>query len=108
MSKKSYDEVNVVKRLSKKASINIQSWNKTIEIKKDNTDVGNGSWGKIDYLVKVHGYVYMFVNTIKGKRNTKHDNDENTDFGTKKSIKKEKKLNMAIMSKQAMKKVRTK
>ena len=61
MTKKvSYDEVSVAKSLSRKSSIKVYPHRKTVIIKKGATDVGNGSWGKIDYLCKVHGYVYVF------------------------------------------------
>lgn len=108
MARKPYDEVSVCKVLGKKSSINIQTWNKTIQVKKNATDVGNGSWGKIDYLVKVHGYIYMFVNELNGRKSHKYNDENDVNNSNKKTIKREKKLNMAIMSKQAMKKVRTK
>lgn len=28
-------------------------------------DLGNGSWGKIDYLRKVHGYVVLKIDSLK-------------------------------------------
>lgn len=108
MARKPYDEVSVCRTLGKKSSINIQTWDKTIQVKKGATDVGNGSWGKIDYLVKVHGYVYMLVNELSGRKSNRNNDENDVDNTNNKTIKREKKLNMAIMSKQAMKKVRTK
>lgn len=106
--KKSYDEASVIRSLSKKNSININRSNMTIEVVKGSTDVGNGSWGKIDYLHKVHGYICVFVTAIKRKNsvitnNTDLDNTENT-----KTAKRERKLNMATMTKNAMRKAKTK
>lgn len=102
---KNYDEVSVIKSLSRKASIRINSVNKSIEVVKDATDVGNGSWGKIDYLCKVHGYFYIFVRSVDARKQF-----NNLDDNTKKSkaAKRENKLNMAAMTKNAMKKVKFK
>lgn len=57
----------VLKSLKNKHDVKIDSLNKTIKVLKGNAkiaknDVGNGSWGKIDYLVKVHGYDLFRVN----------------------------------------------
>lgn len=103
MAKKHYDEVSVVRALSKKSSINVNSIRKEIEIRKDATDVGNGSWGKIDYLCGVHGYhVYRTASV------TRRNYDDNADNQSYRDMKKSKKLNMATMAKNAMKRVRTK
>ena len=51
MAKKvAYDETSVVRSLSKKSSIQINTTEKIIRIVDGNTEVGNGSWGKIDLL----------------------------------------------------------
>lgn len=100
MKKQKYDEASVVRSLKKKSSITI-THNKVIEITKDATDVGCGSWGKIDYLCKVHDYFYRFVKrAIKVKSN---DNE----YGSNKSNKREQKLNMANMARNAMKRAKT-
>lgn len=106
--KKSYDEASVIRSLSKKSSININRYNRTIEIVKYNTDVGNGSWGKIDYLCKVHGYICGFVTAIKRKTSVSINNADFGNDDSSKSAKRERKLNMAIMAKSAMKRVKTK
>ena len=105
--KKSYDEVSVVRSLSKIGSIYINTVEKRIDVVRDNTDVGNGSWGKIDYLVKVHGYVYQFVKAINKKRTVKRNEDVKDEVNTK-TTKREAKFNMAAMSKAAMKKNKVK
>lgn len=102
---KNYDEANVIRSLSKKRSISIDSHSKVIQVQRENTEVGNKSWGKIDYLCKCHGYIYMFTNTPKARTNINADNEQNIN---NKVAKREKKLNMAAMSKAAMKKARTK
>lgn len=107
MTKKvSYDEVSVVKSLRKKNSISIDTNTKVITIKLKTTDVGNGSWGKIDYLCKVHGYVYVFSFSVN--KSTK-DIQENSDDGSiinKKAAKRQAKLNMAAATKAVMHKIR--
>lgn len=36
----------------------------TIENPKKQYDLGNGSWGKIDFLIKQHGFTIEYVNQI--------------------------------------------
>lgn len=108
MARKHYDEASCIRSLSKKNSICIKG--NCIEVLKGATDVGNGSYGKIDFLTKQCGYVCIFVNTLTYKvsrmLNTKEDRD-NIPI-TSKAIKRESKLNMATMAKTAMKRVKTK
>lgn len=106
--KKVYDEVSVVRALSKKASVYINTVEKRIDIVKNNTELGNGSWGKIDYLTHVHGYVPVFVTSISSRKSVKKVTDTDTDNVRSKASKREAKLNMAAMSKAAMKRVKTK
>lgn len=103
MAKKHYDEVSVARSLSRKSSIRISPSFKQIEIKIGATDVGNGSWGKIDYLCHVHGYRVFFTNSAV-KSSITEDNDKQT----YRDVKKSRKLNMAAMAKNAMKRVKTK
>lgn len=104
MSKRNYDEAKVVRILSKKKSIRINIVDKIIEVIKGSDEIGNGSWGKIDYLRKVHGYTQVFVAAIKGKPTITYDEDGMS----VREYKKEKKLNMAAMVKANMRKVRVK
>lgn len=108
MARKHHDEASCVRSLSKKNSICIIG--NCIEVLRDATDVGNGSYGKIDFLTKQCGYVCIFVTKLKSKAsrmlNTKEDGD-NTPI-TSKAAKRERKLNMATMAKTAMKRVKTK
>lgn len=111
MAKKHYDEVSVVKSLSRKSSIRITvaGMNNYIQILKDATDVGNGSWGKIDYLTKVHGYIPVRVVAFSGGRNYINANSEdNHSIVDTKKAKRERKFNMATMAKNAMKRVKSK
>ena len=105
--KRAYDETSVIRSLSKKNSIRINTVNKVIEIAKNATDIGNGSWGKIDYLHKVHGYVYTFATSVS-KNKTNNTDDDATNVSNNKTAKREAKFNMAAMSKNAMRKAKTK
>ena len=102
---KKYDEASVISSLSKKASIRINRVSKVVEVVRDSADVGNGSWGKIDYLCKVHGFHYVFVKSIGAKK--KKDFDDSKEKKSK-AAKREDKLNMAAMAKNAMKKAKNK
>lgn len=106
MAKNHYDEASVIRSLSRKSSIKINSIEKTIEVVKNNTEVGIGSWGKIDYLTKVHGYIVLFVKALKNKPAKNLDND-NYNERSNKTAKREAKFNMAAMAKSAMKKAKT-
>ena len=70
MSKHSQDEV--VRSLSRKRDCRIDTSRKTIEVlngedKKQpkQGDLGNGSWGKIDFLCNHCGYRWFFVSTFQ-------------------------------------------
>lgn len=109
MAKKiAYDETSVVRALSKKNSIQVNTVNTTIEVLKNSTDVGNGSWGKIDYLCKVHGYVVIFTEKLSNKFTPKKVADEEDSSINSKTAKREAKFNMATMAKNAMKRVKNK
>ena len=56
MAKQKYDEASALKSLSKKNSLNINRVQKSLTVTSNQGDLGNGSCGKIDYLVKEHGY----------------------------------------------------
>lgn len=108
MKKRNYDEASVVRSLSKKNSIYVDTVNHVVEVMKDSTDVGNGSWGKIDYLCKIHKYIVCFTaKLIKKPFINKDFNDDEIKTNSKVS-KREAKLNMAAMIKSTMRRVKTK
>lgn len=108
MKKRNYDEASVVRSLSKKNSIYVDTVNHVVEVMKDSTDVGNGSWGKIDYLCKIHKYIVCFTAKLTKKQFIKKDfNDDEIKINSKVS-KRESKLNMAAMVKSTMRRVKTK
>lgn len=60
-----YDEMSVVRALSKNPDVKISyrgNFNKVIEVVRGGQYCGNGTWGKIDFLVKHCGYVQVFIN----------------------------------------------
>ncbi len=74
MSKKNYDEVSVIRSLSKKNDISVDSRRKVIEVVKNSSNVGNGSWGKIDYLCNYHGYRAILTNGMIARKERKSNN----------------------------------
>lgn len=98
-----YNEVDAIKALNKKNGISINKVGKAITIDKTNNNLGNSSWGKIDYLTKVHGYVVVFVTELGKKKKTIEDDTKDINS---KTAKREAKLNMVAMTKAAMKKVK--
>jgi hypothetical protein len=67
-SLRKYDEQKVIAQLSKKHDVKIKS-NQILVLNGKSTkgifqpinDLGNKSWGKIDFLVNYCGYVQLFV-----------------------------------------------
>lgn len=102
MSKRHYDEASVIKSLNRKGGISINSVDKIISVQKNNSAVGNGSWGKIDYLCHYCGYIVSMVLNIPKRKSNKVIEDFDDDV----NIKHGRKINMAAMSKSAMKRVR--
>lgn len=71
-----YDETRCIRDLSRKRDCRIS--NKTIQVSKENGDVGKKSWAKIDYLCKVHGYRYMITSfaSSSAKKDRKKYNED--------------------------------
>lgn len=78
MNNSSYDEASVVRSLSKHNGVRINVVQKHIVVDKANHNIGNGGWGKIDYLIKVHDYVLTFSTggAVVNKKNDKKDTEE--------------------------------
>lgn len=110
MKRKNYDEVSVIRSITKKADISVDYVNKVVQVKKDSNEVGNGTWGKIDYLCHYCGYIYIISKTINSNRkviNRKVINREFGDDNDRKISKKERKqlkLDMVKSTKKIMKK----
>ena len=103
MKKKNYDEVSVIRSITKKEDVSVNYVNKIIQVKKDSNEVGNGTWGKIDYLCHYCGYIYIISKTINSNRKI-----INREFGddrkTSKKERKQLKLDMVKSTKKLMKK----
>lgn len=56
MARKNHSEEEVLRSLNKKNSVNINRSSKVVTVSTNQGDLGNGSWGKIDFLTKVCGY----------------------------------------------------
>lgn len=59
---KNYDEAICVKALNKKSDCEISG--SIINVLIEGTSLGNGSWGKIDFLTKHCGYRQIFVKEL--------------------------------------------
>lgn len=95
MAKKPYDEVNVVRILNKNRGIEVKS--KMILVDENSVTVGNGTWGKIDYLCRHCGYSY----TIQSRFNAKREISPNKKLKTKEvntNAPKSKKINLVNKS----------
>ena len=101
---KNYDEASVVRALNKKQGCSVNSINKVITIDKLADSLGNKSWGKIDFLVHYCKYVYVF--TTSGIKKSFTPNDVENIDNKSKTAKRENKINMAAMTKNAMKKAK--
>lgn len=69
MKTKKYNEADVIAALKRKQGISI-ALNKVIELAKD-AIVGNGTWGKIDYLKTYCGY-----SVFRASSNNNHNIEE--------------------------------
>ena len=98
MKKKNYDEVSVIRSITKKADISVDYSNKIVQVKKDSNEVGNGTWGKIDYLCHYCGYSYIISKTINSNRKIINREFGNDDDDRKISKKKENNLNLIWLS----------
>ena len=64
---KKYDEISVVRALSKNPDIKITNRDnlKVVEVVKNSQWCGNGTWGKIDFLTNHCGYTYCCIDLDK-------------------------------------------
>lgn len=104
MKKKNYDEVSVVRSITKKADVSIDYVNKIIQVKEDSNEVGNGTWGKIDYLCHYCGYIYVRPKTINNRKIINREFGDDNDRKTSKKERKQLKLDMVKSTKKLMKK----
>lgn len=104
MKKKNYDEVSVIRSITKKADVSVDYVNKIIQVKEDSNEVGNGTWGKIDYLCHYCGYIYVRPKTINNRKIINREFGDDNDRKTSKKERKQLKLDMVKFTKKIMKK----
>lgn len=104
MKKKNYDEVSVIRSITKKADVSVDYVNKIIQVKEDSNEVGNGTWGKIDYLCHYCGYIYVRPKTINNRKIINREFGNDNDRKTSKKERKQLKLDMVKSTKKLMKK----
>ena len=104
MKKKNYDEVSVIRSITKKADISVDYSNKIVQVKKDSNEVGNGTWGKIDYLCHYCGYSYIISKTINNRKIINREFGNDDDRKISKKERKQLKLDMVKFTKKIMKK----
>lgn len=105
MKRKNYDEASVIRSITKKADVYVDRVNKVVQVKKDSNEVGNGTWGKIDYLCHYCGYIYVLMLKINNNKkiiNREFGNDDNRKIS--KRERKQLKLDMVKSTKKIMKK----
>lgn len=95
---KNYDEATVLHALKKKRSIKIS--NGVIKVERDSTEVGNGTWGKISYLVNYCGYRQIFIDASSSSTGGYSKADEDNTKSHKPKSKD--RLSLAKLSKKAM------
>lgn len=104
MKKKNYDEVSVIRSITKKADVSVDYVNKIIQVKEDSNEVGNGTWGKIDYLCHYCGYIYVRPKTTNNGKIINRKFGDDNDRKTSKKERKQLKLDMVKSTKKLMKK----
>lgn len=102
MAKKPYDEVSVLRELNKKSGCLING--KEIKVLRNSPDLGNSTWGKIDYLCKVHDYTWSITDSITKSyvNNSARKSSNNKDKVINKGSNNKDKFNMASRTKTAM------
>lgn len=69
MARKNYSVDEVIKALSRKSDVRVNSTTQEVVVVKSSSkhakcDLGNGSWGKIDYLVNHCGYRLLLTTSL--------------------------------------------
>lgn len=99
-----HDEVKVLRSLGRNKEVSVNTVNKTVTVNRDAQTVGNGTWGKIDYLVHYCGYTQIFTNDKSVKRSTNAETKVISDKKIKQETKQSAMLKLAKEVKQVFKK----
>lgn len=99
-----HDEVNVLRSLGRNKEVSVNKANKTVIVSRNAQSVGNGTWGKIDYLVHYCGYTQLFTNDKNVNRGINAETKVISNKKEKQETKKATKLKLAKEVKQVFKK----
>lgn len=99
--KKSYDETSVLRNLARRKGITFDYSQKIINVHSEATDVGNSTWGKIDYLTHYCGWFVRIVKNLN-RKSIVNKLDDYTERPTKED-KHNKKINLVKQVKSIMK-----
>lgn len=99
-----HDEVNVLRSLGRNKEVSVNQANKTVTVSREAQSVGNGTWGKIDYLVHYCGYTQLFTNDKSVKRSTNAETKVISNKKEKQETKQSAMLKLAKEVKQVFKK----
>ena len=72
---KKYDEASVIKSLAEKKCV-VDTKMKVISVPRG--VLGNGSWGKVDYLCHYYGYTQTWLDNKPASSPVKEDDDDKT------------------------------
>ena len=99
---KKYDETSVLRNLARRKGIVIDYSTKVIKVSNNATDVGNSTWGKIDYLTNYCGWFASVTKTAIKKQKNIIMETEISEPNTK-LAKRENKINLVKQVKTIMK-----
>lgn len=99
-----HDEVKVLRSLGRNKEVSVNQANKTIIVSRGAQTVGNGTWGKIDYLVHYCGYTQLFTDDKGIKRGTNAETKVISNKKEKQETKQATMLKLAKAVKQVFKK----
>lgn len=97
-----HTEQKVIEQLKKKG-ITVSLQNKTINIAGMH-DAGNGTWGKLDFLINHKNYILIKDNDNVISLNNEQDKDIELDIVSTKQLKRETKINLSKNIKEIMRK----
>lgn len=103
--KKSYDETSVLRKLARRKGLTFDYSQKIINVYSGATDVGNSTWGKIDYLTRYCGWFVRSVKTLNKKSNNDFNDNDNR---PSKEDRHNKKINLVKQVKNIMKNIKRK
>ena len=102
--KKKYDEISVLRNLARRKGVIIDYSAKIIKVSNNATDVGNSTWGKIDFLTNYCGW-FVSVNKNIVKKQKSYTEDRIDEPINNKTSKRENKIKLVKQVKNVMKNI---